>query len=279
MGVVQDGQRERDLGEAVHDLADHVGALVPVEQARQHLQLEVGAQLDLVEAVQDDVRHALGVAPLVGVAALQREVVEHLLDDVGQRGLRGVVRPVGGCAARLDVLGADGRAHEDEVVLEVGPVQDLRGDRVEETLGQLGLVVVHQQADEVQLDLVPDLHGLVAGLELFFEPGHGLVHAQVVELDALALRPLLAVPVGGLEAVLGARRFGPEQPVVPVEPVDHRFRDVVGQRGIEALREHGDRTGDGSGGFVQAAGGVSVPSVPSAPACADGEAPAGLLHL
>ncbi len=35
----------------------------------------------------------------------------------------------------------------------------------------------------------------------------------------LALRPLLAVPVGGFEAVLGARRLGAEQPVVPVEAV------------------------------------------------------------
>jgi hypothetical protein len=45
-------------------------------------------------------------------------------------------------------------------------VQDLGGDRVEEGLGQLGLVVVHQQADVVQLDLVPHVHRLLAGLEL-----------------------------------------------------------------------------------------------------------------
>ena len=118
-------------------------------------------------------------------------------------------------------------------------MQDLGGDRVEEGLGQLGLVVVHQQADVVQLDLVPHVHRLLAGLELLFEPGHRLAHPQVVELDALALRALLAVPVGRFEAVLGARRFGAEQPVVPVEAVRHRLGDVVGQRRIEALREHG----------------------------------------
>ena len=176
----------------------------------------------------------------VGVAALQRVVLEQLRRRVSASvSLLGIVGAVGGRAARLDVLGADGRPHEDEVVLEVGAVQDLGGDRVEEGLGQLGLVVVDQEADEVQLDLVPHVHRLLAGLELLLEPGHGLAHPQVVELDALALRPLLAVPVGGLEAVLGARRLGAEQAVVAVEAVAHRLGDVVGERGIEALREHG----------------------------------------
>jgi hypothetical protein len=72
-------------------------------------------------------------------------------------------------------------------------------------------VVVDQQADEVQLDLLPHLHGLLAGLELLLQPGHRFLDAQVVELDALALGPLLPVPVGRLEAVLGAGRLGAEQ--------------------------------------------------------------------
>jgi hypothetical protein len=118
-------------------------------------------------------------------------------------------------------------------------VQDLGGHRVEEALCQLGLVVVDQQADEVQLDLVPDVHRLLAGPELLLEPRDRLAHPQVVELDALALRPLLAVPVGGFEAVLGARRLGAEQLVMAVEAVAHRLRNVVGQRRVEALGEHG----------------------------------------
>jgi hypothetical protein len=125
--------------------------------------------------------------------------------------------------------------------VEVGAVQDLGGDRVEEGLGQLRLVVVDQQADVVQLDLVPHLHRLLAGLELLLQPQHRLLHAQVVELDAFALRALLAVPVGGLEAVLGARGLGAEQPVVPVEAVEHRLGDVVGERRVQALGEHGPR--------------------------------------
>ena len=118
-------------------------------------------------------------------------------------------------------------------------MQDLGRDRIEEALGQLRLVVVDQEADEVQLDLVPDLHRLLAGPEFLLEPRHRLADAQVVELDALALGALLAVPVGGLEAVLGARRLGAKEPVVPIEAVAHRPCDVVGERRIEALREHG----------------------------------------
>jgi hypothetical protein len=47
----------------------------------------------------------------------------------------------------------------------------------------------------VQLDLLPHLHGLLAGLELALQPPRAFAHAQVVELDALALGALLAVPV------------------------------------------------------------------------------------
>jgi hypothetical protein len=41
-------------------------------------------------------------------------------------------------------------------------------------------------------------------VELAAQPLHRLVDALVVELDALALGALLAVPVGALEALLGA---------------------------------------------------------------------------
>ena len=119
-------------------------------------------------------------------------------------------------------------------------MQDLGGHRVEEGLGQLGLLVVYQEADVVQLDLVPDLHGLLAGLELLLQAARAFLDAQVVELDALALGALLAMPVGRLEAVLGARRFRAEQAVVAVEAIDHRLGDVVGLGRIKALGEHGE---------------------------------------
>ena len=238
--VVQDRQRERHLVEAVDDLADDVGALVAEEQRRQHLDLEVGAQLDLVQARAHGLEHVARVALQVLERPLQLEVVDDAHDRVAQRLARRVVGAVGRHRRRLvvlDVLGADRRPHEDEVVVEIGAVQDLGGDRIEEGLGQLGLVVVDQQADVVQLDLLPHLHRLLAGLEFLLQPARGFLHPQVVELDALALGALLAVPVGGLEAVLGPRRLGAEQAVVPVEAVHHRLGDVIGERRIEALRE------------------------------------------
>lgn len=114
-------------------------------------------------------------------------------------------------------------------------------------LGELGLVVVHEQADVVQLDLVPHVHGLAARVELFFEPVHAFAHTQVVKLDALALRALLRVPVGRLEAVLGARRFGAKEAVVAVEAVHHGLGDAIGLGCVEALGKHGVRDGERSG--------------------------------
>jgi hypothetical protein len=67
-------------------------------------------------------------------------------------------------------------------------VQDLGGDRVEEGLGQLGLLVVDEQADEVQLGGLPG--GVVDGfgVELFVQALHGFVHPVVVELHPVAHR-------------------------------------------------------------------------------------------
>jgi hypothetical protein len=208
VGSVQHGQAHRHLGEAVDHLADDVGALVAEEQelstwiwklARSRHSPQAHAALH----ASSTRRRRAQVLEL----ALQLEVV----DDAQQR-LVQASRAWGsrrGRSARrrlvvLDVLGADRRPHEDEVVAEVAAVQQLGGDRVEEGLGQLGLVVVGQQADVVQLDLLPAVHRQVVDVELAAQPVHGLVHALVVVLDALALGALLAVPVGVLEALLGA---------------------------------------------------------------------------
>ncbi len=208
------------------------------------LDLKVGAQPHLVEAATHGGHHIAGVARQVGKFALQLEVLDDGLEGVAQRLACGVVGAVGGPRGGLvvlDVFGADRRPHKDEVVVEMRAVQDLGGDRVEEGLGQLGLVVVDQQADVMQLDLVPHIHGLRAGLELFLQAAHAFLHPQVVELDALALRPLLGMPVGSFKAVLGARGLGAEQPVVAVEAVHHGLGNAIGLGGIQALREHGGR--------------------------------------
>ena len=82
-------------------------------------------------------------------------------------------------------------------------MQDFGGDRVEESLGQLRLVVVDQQTNVVQLDLLPDVHRLLTRFVLALQTGGRLSHPQVVKLNPLALSALLAVPVGGLKAVFG----------------------------------------------------------------------------
>jgi hypothetical protein len=258
---MQDRQRQRDLDEAVDDLADEVGALVAEEQARQHLDLKVRARAERPQFGQHRLRHVGRVA--VEVLELQREleVVDDALPGLAQVLARRVVGPVGGLAGRLvvlDVLGADGRAHEDEVVVEVAAVKQLGRHRVEEGLGKLGLVMVGQQADVVQLDLLPGVHAELVDAELGAQAQHRFVDAHVVELDALALRALLAVPVGTLEALLGRGAGLAEEAVVPVEAVAQRGGDVVGARVVEALREHGRQPGKDTAGSVGSEGGLTA---------------------
>jgi hypothetical protein len=79
---------------------------------------------------------------------------------------------------------------------------------------------------------------LLASLELALQPFGALLDPQIVKLDALALGPLLAVPVGRFKAVFGARRLGAKQLVVAVEAVHHRLGNVVGNRGVKAGWKH-----------------------------------------
>ena len=118
-------------------------------------------------------------------------------------------------------------------------MQNFGGDGIEKRLRQLGLLVVNQHAHIQQLDLLPHLHGLLRGVELALQPLEALAHPQVVKLNALALRTLLAVPVSGLESVLGAGRLGAKQAVMAVEAIDHGLGHVQRQRGVEPLQQHG----------------------------------------
>ncbi|OIQ72671.1 hypothetical protein GALL_457020 [mine drainage metagenome] len=117
-------------------------------------------------------------------------------------------------------------------------MQDFGGDRVEKRLGQLGLVMVNQQTDVVQLDLLPNVHGLAATLEFALDAVGGLAHPQVIKLDAFTLGPLLAGPVRRLKPVFGPCRFGAKQAVMPVEPVHHGFCNVIGDAGVKSGRKH-----------------------------------------
>ena len=233
--VVQDGQGKRHFGKAVDDLAHQVSTLVAKEQAGEYLNLEIGAQLDLVQSqpILHGSQHMAGVPLQVGKRALQLEVLHNRDQRLVQRLARGVIGPEGRLGRRLvvlDVLGADGGAHKDEVVVEMRAVQDLAGDRVEKGLCQFRLVVVDEQPDVVELGLVPHLHGLAACAKLLLQPPHAFLHPQVIKLDALALCPLLAQPVSGFKTVLGTGRFGAEQAVMAVKTVHHRLCDGIGQR-------------------------------------------------
>ena len=191
-------------------------------------------------------QHQTGVTFQVVEWHTQVKVAHQLQHRVQQGVGLGVVGLVGGLgfwAIVLDVLGRHRRPHEDEIVLKIGSVEDLGGDRIEESLGQLRLVVVHQQPDVVQLDLLPHIHGLVLGTKLLGQPLDAFPDTQVVELDAVALGALLPPPVASLEPVLGSGRLGAKQLVVPVEAVHHRFGDVMRDGGIEPAGEHGLRWG------------------------------------
>ena len=96
-------------------------------------------------------------------------------------------------------------------------MQDLGGDRVEEGLGELGLAVVDQHADELQLDLLPGAVVEGVGVELVVQALHGLVDAVVVELHTLAHRVELLLPQRGLVEFLGAARGLAKDAVVLVE--------------------------------------------------------------
>ena len=100
-------------------------------------------------------------------------------------------------------------------------------------------MVVHQQADVEQLHLLPDLHGLITGFEFALQAIGAFQHPQVIKLDTLALRALLAVPIGSFKAVFGARGFSTKQAVVAVKAVHHRFGDVKGQWRVQAGGKHG----------------------------------------
>ncbi len=224
-GGVQQRQRDRRLLAAVDDLADHIRALVAEEQARQHLDLEVGARLHVAQPALQFGHHVGGVALEILERQLQIEVAHQLHPGLAPGLQRRVIDAVGGRRERfvdLDVGGGDRRPDEDEAVVEVAAVQDLRRHRVEEGLGQLGLPVVDQQADVEQLDLLPDLRRQHLGVELDLQAAPGFAHALVVERDALAHRALLAMPVGALEALLGGAVGLAEQPVMAVEAVEQR---------------------------------------------------------
>jgi hypothetical protein len=78
----------------------------------------------------------------------------------------------------------------------------------------------------------------ISSPELGVQALNGLVHAQFVERDAIALGVQLPLPVGLFEARLRGPRRGAEQPVVAIEALDDRLGDRERVRVVQLVREH-----------------------------------------
>ncbi len=240
---MHDGNRQRVGAVGVQDTADDEGRLVAEEQRRQHVDLEIRRNAQVAEILGDGAHHIADIAREIVERALKLEIVDDALE--ARRHALAAARIVGaegrprGRLLVLDVLGRDGRAHEDEVVVEVRAVQDARAYRVEERLGQFGLVVIGQQADVVQLDLLPDLVFDIFRVVFVFQDHAGFAYPLVVEVDAVALQLQQAMPVGRFELQLGLMAHLAEQPVVLVKPVQHGPGHVVGDLRGQQLGEVG----------------------------------------
>ena len=168
---MQNGQRKGEFIETVDQLANDVTTLVAKEQPGEHLDLKVGAQFGIAQVLHHRVPHQAAVMLQIVKRALQVKVHHHLHQHAGHGFPRGVVGMVGWALLGLivlDVLGAGSRAHKNEIVLKIAAVQYFGRHRVKKGLRQLGLVVVHQQPDVVQLDLLPYIHAELASLEFAF---------------------------------------------------------------------------------------------------------------
>ncbi|MGF6664140.1 hypothetical protein QF000_005808 [Paraburkholderia atlantica] len=221
--------RERQQRVAVDDAPDDVRSLVAIKQRRQHVNLEIRRFVEHAECFANRLHHTGDVARQILERRIELEVRDHPLQRCGKSVRAGVIRAIGRLRGRfvvLDVFGRNRRAHENEIVVEVRAVQDLAGNRIKEGFRALGLTVRGQKADVVQLDLLPHFAVDVLRVVFVFELVHAFLHAIVVRRDAVARELLQAVPVADFEQRLRMDRRIAKDPVVTVEPFEHRLRDV-----------------------------------------------------
>jgi hypothetical protein len=127
--------------------------------------------------IGEKVGSAIGTGPRIDIAldvfkwAVQAVMAHHVQQDRAQFIRLRIPREVGGPGVRavaFDVFGADRWAHKNKVVLKITAVEYFGGHRVKKGFCQLRLKMVHQQADVMQLDLLPHLAGLLTCLEFGF---------------------------------------------------------------------------------------------------------------
>ncbi|MNM17286.1 hypothetical protein D3C81_275540 [compost metagenome] len=225
--VVQDGHDKRIFTVAVDALAHQVGALVAVKQARQDLDLVVRFQPVAAKQLVQPAFHLDHVAFQVGKCAVQLEMRHAAPQGGAQAILAGVIHAVSGrLPGRFDVFGRDDGAHENEIVVEIGTVQDVAADGIEEGFRQFRLLVVGQHADVVQLEFTPHFVRQLRLFVLVFEHLHAFLHPLVIKVDAVAGRLLRRGPGALLEILLGLLAGGAEQAVMLVEAVADGARDI-----------------------------------------------------
>ena len=123
--------------------------------------------------------------------------------------------------------------------MHVRALQHPGDDGVEERLGELGLAVVDEQADVIELRPAPGRVVERSRVELVAQPLDALPHAVVVEADALLHRLLRLRPGGNLEALLRIGARLPEEAVVAVESLDQDVGDPLGDLLRACLRSTG----------------------------------------
>ena len=89
--------------------------------------------------------------------------------------------------------------------------------------------MIVQELDVGALDLRPHRLVLAGARKALRDRGHRLLHARVVEVDALAARRAHRRPVRALETILGRPGHRAKDPVVSVESLEDRPGDVASE--------------------------------------------------
>jgi hypothetical protein len=110
--------------------------------------------------------------------------------------------------------------------MKIGAVQDVAADRIEKRFRQLWLPVIYQQADVVQLDFTPNAVGQIGFFILVFQILHALLHAAIVESDALSGFGLRLFPGHAFEVTTRSLTALPEESVMFVEAVENHACDI-----------------------------------------------------
>jgi hypothetical protein len=178
-------------------------------------------------AAQDEIDVAIQILELTGPC----EVQENLANRGAETRLIGVVAAIG-WRIGFDVFRGNRRTDENEIVVEIGAMQYLAEHRIEERFRQFGLLVVCQQADELELGLLPDGIAQIIRMKLAVQTFGRLPHTIIVELDPVAHGLLHLLPARLLEAPLGEGGALLKEPIVLVKAVDQNIGDGFGDQVI-----------------------------------------------